>query len=131
MQSHYEINVSVDGKHLFATHERSFCDMTPRGERTVLDCAARLRAAMPDAVVSVSRVNVVGWTVWDERASCEKCGASGPTTQGTGSYDGINLCATCQREADEDADQCRGCGRHVVGCAGECDRCFPPDNTTT
>jgi hypothetical protein len=23
-------------------------------------------------------------------------------------------------------DQCRGCGKTVKGCAGECDRCFPP-----
>lgn len=129
MQSHYEINVSVNGKHLFATNERSFCDMTPKGERAALECAARLRAAMPDAIVDVLRVNVTGYTIENGRATCERCGARGPTMQGKGSDEGILLCASCQHEADEDADVCRGCGRCVAGCAGECGRCFPANDT--
>lgn len=48
---YYEINVSENGKHLFATHERSLCT-----EDEARALAKRLKAAFPQCRVDMYRV---------------------------------------------------------------------------
>lgn len=54
----YEINVSENGKHLFATHERSLLT-----EAAALALAKRLFIAFPHCEVSVTRRETVGYHV--------------------------------------------------------------------
>ena len=58
---HYEINVSENGQHLFATHERS---LTTLGR--VKKLYKRLKAAFPEAegfAITVTRYETIGYGV--------------------------------------------------------------------
>lgn len=62
---HYEINVAKNGKHLFATHERSLTN-----ERKALEVFTELRTRFPSGEgysVSMSRMETVGRPVDVER----------------------------------------------------------------
>lgn len=60
MTSHYEINVSLNGRHLFATAPRSFTDMTEAGYAVVAQVAQQLAAAFPGAQVTVTKWEAKG-----------------------------------------------------------------------
>lgn len=66
MESHFEINVAVGGKHYFATAPRSFTDMTERGLTEVRSVANYLRLSLSgefptdEVVVSITRWEAAG-----------------------------------------------------------------------
>jgi hypothetical protein len=67
MQSHYRINVSVDGRHLFATADHSFTDMTERGYQHVIATAKALLEGLGDQFAG-KRVQV-DVTMWEGKGT--------------------------------------------------------------
>jgi hypothetical protein len=64
IQSHFEISVAVEGRHLFTTSDNSFSDMTDAGERRVQQAARALQRGLAkdfdNVQVTISRVECRG-----------------------------------------------------------------------
>lgn len=105
-------------------------EVFPAADRAGADCACckHHKGHVNCAQVDCLRCDAEG--CWQ----CPGCGTDGHTPDDVSEFAGTEVCITCARdakfaacdEADDAAenDVCRGCGRTVDGCAGECDDCF-------
>jgi len=66
---HYEINVAKNGKHVFATHERSLSTLKQTAE-----VVSRLELAFPEAEgysISVSEISTIGMAISQDELTKE------------------------------------------------------------
>lgn len=66
---HYEINVAKNGKHVFATHERSLSSL-----RQTAEVVSRLELAFPEPEgysISVSEISTIGMAISQDELTKE------------------------------------------------------------